>query len=309
MSRPRMFLYGLSSDEVAACHAEQALTAIERRNAVGDAFLLRRTIRAAATVSLTEDEAVRRIRAVGAALEPFFDPAAGVVGYAARWPDRRGRLGPAIRDVDLGPDVRLSELRNGWLQSPELEIAALAEWRHPSSRPPVARDTVPLTAPKLWIRALNDAYLFRGTLLEYRPDEVQAWQWAAARLVGVVSIWSQRAEFGTPGPLAFAAEALARYASAPGARHRPTRPAPACDLGHVALVLGHLGAHDSMTESLLQGQVIAAVTAVARAARERGDTVAAVTLGDMVIAPLTAVRRASQADVDPRRDAPGGAPR
>ncbi|PPJ35834.1 hypothetical protein C5E45_23805 [Nocardia nova] len=226
-------------------------------------------------------------------LEPRFDLAAapGVVGYSVRWRDRYSRTGPSIPDNALPPDLQLSELRFGWGDDPSAQIAAVAEWSQPRSHPPVARDTITMRPSWLWMRALTDAYNFQRSLLEYRPDEQQAWWWAAARVSGVISLWSQRTEIEL-GPLARAAEELSRFSYRSGSRCRPTRPRPASDLGHVALVLGHLQSEDHMVEGLLWGQLIAAARAIARAYGGRGEAQSAVDLERDVVRPLTWARLA-----------------
>ncbi len=307
MTEDRNFLYAQSRPAHDGPGARRVSRAVEHRDPARDALLLRRSLRAAETGSLDEGEFVRRVRSTGTALEPRRDLRGSITGYTVRWRDpRTQRLGPAATDNDLGADVQLSELRHSWTAAgPQAQVAAIAEWYGPSVPVVPTRDTVPLTDPKGWIRALNDAYNFQRTLLEYRADEVWAWRWAAARVAGVLSIWSQRTEFDQPGPLTYSAEELSRFTGALGTRQRPTRPAPASNLAHVAHVLGHLGAADPMVEGLLHGQLVAAVVAIGRAFRDRGNTASAYAVNAGVIVPLTVLRHTKHAHAYPQNLAQG----
>lgn len=267
-----------------------------------DDVLLRRTIRAAAAISLTEDEFVRRVRACGTSLEARFDLNAaggldtvgGIVGYTARW-RAKGERGRAVTDTALSADARLSELRRGWRGGPEAQIKAITQWSHPGGCPIASRDTIGLTAPRLWMRGLNDAFDFRAGLLEYRPQETQAWAWAGARLTGLTALWAQRLEPGV-GPITAASEALAILTWRLDARRRPEHPTPACDLSRAAYVLGHLGVQDAMCEGLLYGQLIASIRVVARAFRDRGELKTQSALEHSVLRPLTRVRSRLQTE-------------
>ncbi|MBO0878813.1 MAG: hypothetical protein J2P17_00150 [Mycobacterium sp.] len=281
-----VFLYGRPSSRV--CLAGISAPSIGRGTG-GDSVALRRALRAAATVSLDEEEFVLRAQSSGAILEPAYDPAGSrVAGYTARWRGV-GKIGPAVNDHQLSFDLRLNELRHAWSQDSHAQSTALAEWSRASSRLTVARDNVIATEPRLWMRALIDGFKFSQSLVEFAPADVQAWSWVGARVAGILSMWSQRSE-SYPGELAYAADELARLTFQPGARQRPTRPRPASELGAAAFVIGHLDAEDPMCERLLLGHLIAAVRAITGSYRERGETQAADTLEATVIRRLIRVR-------------------
>lgn len=294
------FLYGRPKLPDRVCAPRRAATAPNDPHT--DDVLLRRSIRAAATVSLTEDEFVRRVRASGTKLEAHFDHSGvggldtvgGIIGYTARWRDH-GLLKQPVTDKALAADTRLSELRCGWRTGPEAQMMALAQWSHPGGSPVATRDTIRLTEPRLWVRGLNDAFDFQAGLLEFRPHEAAAWAWAGARLAGLTALWAQRFESGA-GPITAASEVLAILTWRPRARQRPTHPGSACDLGRAAYVLGHLGSTDTMREWLLYGQIIASIRAVTRACRDRGELKTASALQHTVVRPLIHVRNAFQTE-------------
>lgn len=96
-----------------------------------------RIVEACAKASHSEDEFIRRVRREGFGIDPrlrkgvtkgSFDSPAQVVGYRITW---RGADGWTERfnAADLGSDMRLRELRNGWMHDARSESLAVQEWR------------------------------------------------------------------------------------------------------------------------------------------------------------------------------------
>lgn len=100
-------------------------------------YAIGRIVRACALASRSEDEFIRRVRREGLSIDPRLRKGVGkgsftargqVVGYTVTWRSADGwreRLGA----TDLGPDMRLRELRKNWSDNPNDSNLAVLEWR------------------------------------------------------------------------------------------------------------------------------------------------------------------------------------
>ncbi|WP_028478723.1 hypothetical protein [Nocardia sp. CNY236] len=289
--------YGLSTSGLHAAdrsEAENALAGIERRDAASGFELLRRIVRAAAIASISEAEFVRRLRTPGVMLQPLTNMAGSmIVGYRLRDP-RIAPLGPEIFDGDLGLDCRLDELRLEWDHSEQAHLEATAEWRQTRVVSDLQRrESVLLTSPVMWRRALVDATQFTDWLWQVDAFDHQAWRWAATRLAGVLSIWSLRVEGTSVGPIASASHELARGGLQPGSRRRPFGEGQGPSLSHTAYVLAQQAATagDPVCESLLLTKLNSAMVSIAKAHRRRGELPVAMKLMGTVLTALREVER------------------
>ncbi|RUQ19821.1 relaxase/mobilization nuclease domain-containing protein [Kocuria sp. HSID16901] len=92
---------------------------------------LRRMVRNAATVAENEGDFVRRLRASGAVVKPYFskDDRSKIVGYKAGLRPRKGQKMIMFGDKKaLGGDLRLDQLRNRWEETEQTRAEAVDEW-------------------------------------------------------------------------------------------------------------------------------------------------------------------------------------
>ncbi|MBF6468282.1 hypothetical protein IU427_24375 [Nocardia beijingensis] len=138
-----------------------------------DHRMLRRTLRAAAAVSLSEVEWIHRMRATGATLQPRVSVVDGhVAGYLAQWRDAHSaRLGPAITDLEVGAGLSLPDLRDGWEDDAQAAADAQTEWKLPRAIKSSARETALSAGPELWAHALADVRGFNEALARVRSIE------------------------------------------------------------------------------------------------------------------------------------------
>lgn len=100
-------------------------------------YAIGRIVRACAKASRSEDEFIRRVRREGLSIDPrlrkgvdkgaFLDRSQ-VVGYTVTWRSADGWR-ERLNATDLGPDMRLRELRKTWSDNPNDSNLAVLEWR------------------------------------------------------------------------------------------------------------------------------------------------------------------------------------
>lgn len=230
-----------------------------------DRLRLAREVRAAAVASTDEAEFVRRLRAAGLLVRPRY--ATGdrhqVVGYSlAVRPgsptDSRGMTPPPIwyGGGRLGSDLTLPRLRERWPHADaeagaQARHQALAAWRRERAHERTHQDTTEPTAEAAgstagresavypetaWDQAAAAVTAVRERLAAIPADQGGAWAGAAWEAAGVLACWSARVELRHPGPLAAAADALARAAQTTRGTPRAHRHQAIKDLRGVALV-------------------------------------------------------------------------
>lgn len=100
-------------------------------------YAVGRLVRACALASRSEDEFIRRVRREGLSIDPRLRKGTGkgsftdrgqVVGYTVTWRSRDGWR-ERLNATDLGPDMRLRELRKAWSDNPNDSNLAVSEWR------------------------------------------------------------------------------------------------------------------------------------------------------------------------------------
>jgi len=211
---------------------------------------LARRVRTAAVASASEAEFVRRLRAQGVAARPRYAKGdrRAVVGYSVATEAPEGQQYLWYSGGKLAKDLSLPALRAGWSESDQRRSEAVTEWgsrphtgrgfegRHRretswaetaqtwgTGRPTVAgdgRETEPY-APATWDEAARQIAGVVAELADVPATDRARWEAAANHAAGVLGALSGRLE-PAPGPLAAAADALARSAQG---RHGEAPPA------------------------------------------------------------------------------------
>ena len=209
--------------EVGLTGAELAKTA--RVGAVEpERFTVARTVRAAAAAAADEGEFVRRARREGLLVRPRY--AAGredvVLGYSAALRPVAGERPVWFGGGRLARDLTLPRLRADWPDTPGHAAAAAAEWnaaRRGRRQVAPGREAGEVD-PTLWAKHTKEVTALRQQLREVPVDDVATWARVAHDSAGAFAAWSLRVE-ATPGPLAAAADSLARSAQVRAHRARP----------------------------------------------------------------------------------------
>ena len=268
-------------------------------------FELARRVRAAATAASNESSFVELLGAESdVVLRPRWaeGPAIAVVGYSVGLAPR-GHDKHSITDgevvwysgTSLGRDLTLTQLRKQWGTTDAGRSVARAQWRtHSINSVGPDADTVAQMRAKLPYASAQDSASDRSAAVAdgADPAEIQRRQlerarrelagWTdyvrsipaedgeqVARAAGVVSgvfaAWSARTE-PVPGPLAQAANTLARTASRTYSRPRPVMRTRSSGT-RAAAVLMMASAHTdpAMAWAMVMGQLLAAVEAIADA--------------------------------------------
>lgn len=194
----------------------------ERRGLPEPARLtLARRVRAAAATAEGEADFVRNLRASGVIARPRY--AAGgreeVVGYSVAL--RTSDSAPLIwyGGGKLGKDLTLSKLREQWPDSDPAD--AVSAWSSRGGQRGRMTNTL-LRDEAAWEMAAQQIQQVREQLRAVPVDDVVRWSQTAHEAAGVLAVLSARMEGERPGPLARAADVLARSAQ----RTREFRSAP-----------------------------------------------------------------------------------
>ncbi|MBH1934129.1 hypothetical protein I5Q34_07440 [Streptomyces sp. AV19] len=197
---------------------------------------LARRVRAAAVASTSEGDFVAHLRRSGVLVRPRYKAGGQheVVGYSVALRERNGDAPVWYGGGKLAKDLTLTQLRAQW---PENDPAAAVDaWK--SGQAVREPDSVWLRDESAWEVAARQVAAARERLATVPVEDVAQWAQAARETAGLFAAWSQRLEGDRPGPLARAADVLARSAQLPrGARHRAETAGQHDDLRGVALVV------------------------------------------------------------------------
>lgn len=270
------------TDRTKDAPAWKDLGAAERAGLVHQQMLLQlpktrlaRTVRACAAASTEEGEFVRRMRRAGVLVRPrFADGRTDVVtGYSTALRPEAGERPVWYGGGNLGRDLTLPRLREGWPDTPQGASEAAAEWNaarrgrrvvHPG------RETAEPT-PAEWDRQLRDLATLRERLTQVPHTDRALWAAVARQTAGAFATWSQSSE-PVPGPLAAAADALSVSAQT---HARPVRPAAAgtTALAGAAMLLaaGVRGGQGAVGQAVMLRQLVRLAQAIHDAATAAGQ--------------------------------------
>lgn len=279
--------YGLAITEGrAAGISSRGYSRAERHKAEGKGgeparLTLARNTRACASAAVDEADFVRRVRAEGMLIRPRF--AAGsegvVTGYSIALVPRTadGERDFRARPVwfgggQLARDLTLPRLRSEWPDSPANALNAVAEWRRAKRQRPPMREPVSRTiSPELIAEAVQDLGRWTSYLKSIPVDDRAEWARAASQTAGVFAAWSARTETA-PGPLAHAADALARGAGISAHRLTPKRAARVKAGGAALLLMTACSPTKPVVAyAVLMRHLLAAISAIADASAAAGE--------------------------------------
>lgn len=178
-------------------------------------YLLALKVRGAATASRSEAEFVRRMRRDGVLVRPrFADGRTDVItGYSVAERPQAGERPIWYGGGQLGRDLTLPRLRDGWEDTPQGATEAAAEWNAAKrGRRVVApgRETTTWTEEQT-VRHSERLSEIVDKLRAVPVEDRDTWATVARQTAGALAAWSNAIE-ETPGDLARAAEALSRSA-------------------------------------------------------------------------------------------------
>jgi hypothetical protein len=242
---------------------------------------LARMVREASVASRDEAEFVRRLRGNGVLLRPRFETGGkeAVVGYSVAFRTVDGNTPIWFGGGKLAKDLTLPNLRQFWEVSAADRKSAVIEWSAAKVVAP-ARETI-IGIPDDWRRAVGAIERAVEKLKQVPVSDLAAWSGASREAAGLFAAWSRRFEGDSPGPMAAAADALAR-----SAQNRPGDPAPSRDAvanfrGVAAIVAqSQLSNKSPMAWAMLIDQLGRTLRTIGEAHVTRGETEAARALVD-----------------------------
>lgn len=276
---------------------------------------LARAVRACAAAAADEAEFVRRVRRAGVLIRPRFATGRDdvVVGYSAALKPPAGERPIWYRGGHLARDLSLPAMRAGWTSTPEGSAAAAAEWRAAwRGRRPVAPGAETLEPdPQLWATYTAEVQALRDTLRGVPMEDRATWAHAAREVSGAFAAWSMRVE-PTPGPLAAAADTLARSAQLHRREITP-RPGAMPSARGAALLLASAarGGKGTLAQAILFRQLANTARAIHDAHRAAGEAQRAAQIATVVREQLVTVNDALPPlppDAESRPSEPGQTP-
>jgi hypothetical protein len=287
---------------------------LERAEAAGvepETVTLARTVRAAAAAAGSEAEFVRRLRRAGLSARPRM--AAGrddvVTGYSVR----AGQDGIWYGGGHLARDLTLPRLREaaGWDRAPAAVTEAVAEWTAAQRDRPVVAPGRELDTPgpELWDAAAVEVGALREWLRGVPVSDRATWARVAGETAGVFAAWSAAVE-QVPGPLAAAADSLARSAQIRAHEARGARVSPFSARGSALLFasIAH-GGQGTVGQAVLLRQLANTAFALYSAHAAAGEARRASEIAAVARSELAAVSAGLPSLEPPAPAAPGPAPR
>jgi hypothetical protein len=171
----------------------------------------------------------------------------------------------------LARDLTLPNLRQFWEVSVADRKAAVTEWSATKVVAP-GRETI-IGIPDDWRRAVGAIERAVEKLKQVPVSDLAAWRGASREAAGLFAAWSRRFEGDTPGPMAAAADTLAR-----SAQNRPDDPVPKRDAvanfrGVAAIVAqSQLSNKSPMAWAMLIDQLGRTLRMIGEAHIARGET-------------------------------------
>ncbi|WP_406290275.1 relaxase/mobilization nuclease domain-containing protein [Embleya sp. NBC_00896] len=190
-----------------------AESAARRGRAETERATLARHMRGAAVAAADEEDFVRRLTSSGIVVRPRLDREDGetVVGLSVALPPPDGTSPVRYGGGRLASDLSLPQLRYWWgsaaRENDSAATSADDAINEPATGPTPAEDGL-----AQWTRAAADVARLRAEARGRPLEDAATWAGIAREVAGVFAVWSARAEPAGPGPLARAADVLARTA-------------------------------------------------------------------------------------------------
>lgn len=281
-----------------AIAAQAGLAELPRRR-------LERVVRGCAAAAMDEGEFVRRVRAAGCLALPRYATgrADRVVGYRVAVRPRAGERPVWFGGGRLARDLTLPRLRASWPGSHVPAESSVSAWRSAAveGQPAAAgRETLEPDS-LLWSRYTAEVAALRDRLRTVPAADRAAWAHVAGQTAGAFAAWSVRVE-ATPGPLAAAAQSLARSAQL---RAQPARGAraglPSASGAALLLASAAHGGRGPVAEAVLLRQLVSLTRALSDMHAAAGEAQRAAELESVARSELALVSDRLTASTDAGR--------
>lgn len=275
-------------------------------------YLLALKVRGCATAAQDEAEFVRRLRREGLIVRPrFADGRTDVItGFSVAERPEAGERPIWYGGGQLGRDLALPRLRDGWPDTPSGASEAAAEWNAAKrGRRVVApgRETAE-PDPELWDRRNEELRALVDRLRGVDVDDRDTWATVARQTAGALAAWSNATE-ETPGDLAAAAEALSRSAQTHERTVRPHKAGTVAISGAAMLLASAArGGQGTVAQAVMVRQLLRLTQAVYDASVAAGQARQARLLAEDTRARLVRLREALPAPAAVGAATPAGTP-
>lgn len=275
-------------------------------------YLLALKVRGCATAAQDEAEFVRRLRREGLIVRPrFADGRTDVItGFSVAERPEAGERPIWYGGGQLGRDLALPRLRDGWPDTPSGASEAAAEWNAAKrGRRVVApgRETAE-PDPELWDRRNEELRALVDRLRGVDVDDRDTWATVARQTAGALAAWSNATE-ETPGDLAAAADALSRSAQTHERTVRPHKAGTVAISGAAMLLASAArGGQGTVAQAVMVRQLLRLTQAVYDASVAAGQARQARLLAEDTRARLVRLREALPAPAAVGAATPAGTP-
>jgi len=275
-------------------------------------YLLALKVRGCATAAQDEAEFVRRLRREGLIVRPrFADGRTDVItGFSVAERPEAGERPIWYGGGQLGRDLALPRLRDGWPDTPSGASEAAAEWNAAKrGRRVVApgRETAE-PDPELWDRRNEELRALVDRLRGVDVDDRDPWATVARQTAGALAAWSNATE-ETPGDLAAAADALSRSAQTHERTVRPHKAGTVAISGAAMLLASAArGGQGTVAQAVMVRQLLRLTQAVYDASVAAGQARQARLLAEDTRARLVRLREALPAPAAVGAATPAGTP-
>ena len=275
-------------------------------------YLLALKVRGCATAAQDEAEFVRRLRREGLIVRPrCADGRSDVItGFSVAERPEAGERPIWYGGGQLGRDLALPRLRDGWPDTPSGASEAAAEWNAAKrGRRVVApgRETAE-PDPELWDRRNEELRALVDRLRGVDVDDRDTWATVARQTAGALAAWSNATE-ETPGDLAAAADALSRSAQTHERTVRPHKAGTVAISGAAMLLASAArGGQGTVAQAVMVRQLLRLTQAVYDASVAAGQARQARLLAEDTRARLVRLREALPAPAAVGAATPAGTP-
>ncbi|MCT1806273.1 relaxase/mobilization nuclease domain-containing protein [Corynebacterium sanguinis] len=275
-------------------------------------YLLALKVRGCATAAQDEAEFVRRLRREGLIVRPrFADGRTDVItGFSVAERPEAGERPIWYGGGQLGRDLALPRLRDGWPDTPSGASEAAAEWNAAKRGRRVVAPGRETAEPdlELWDRRNEELRALVDRLRGVDVDDRDTWATVARQTAGALAAWSNATE-ETPGDLAAAADALSRSAQTHERTVRPHKAGTVAISGAAMLLASAArGGQGTVAQAVMVRQLLRLTQAVYDASVAAGQARQARLLAEDTRARLVRLREALPAPAAVGAATPAGTP-